>query len=342
MKYYAFYFFVLFSFRTLLAQCPSGAIGVTGSGCGCLSGCNLSSLGGPNCSPSIGGNCDAGYTDMVPTDIDVPAGCTFTVTATMSNRAGCSASGADGNCQTCDVLKVDVFPGGSKSYQQGGSNATLTDDYTLVGPGTIRVSGRANRADEIVTYAVTATNCVNCISVLPIELMEFTAVAKKNTVALSWATASERNNDYFTIERSTEGKQFEPYAYMAGAGNSSSVLRYSLTDSSPLEGISYYRLKQTDFDGSTTYSKIQSVHFVEELEIAIYPNPSNGECFLTGKKVQDCTISLIDAYGKEVTVPRSNDGTGVKFITHALVNGIYFIRITRNEEVQQLKLLIQH
>ena len=172
--------------------------------------------------------------------------------------------------------------------------------------------------------------------------MEFTAVAKKNTVALSWATASERNNDYFTIERSTDGKQFEPYAYMAGAGNSSSVLRYSLTDSSPLEGISYYRLKQTDFDGSTTYSKIQSVHFVEELEIAIYPNPSNGECLLTGKKVQDYAISLVDAYGKEVTVPRSNDGTGVKLVTHALLNGIYFIRITRNEEVQQLKLLIQH
>lgn len=63
-------------------QCPSGSIGVTGSGCGCLSGCNLSSFDGPNCSPSVGGNCDSGYTPM-SLEIVVPDGCTYTVDAQM-------------------------------------------------------------------------------------------------------------------------------------------------------------------------------------------------------------------------------------------------------------------
>ena len=331
----------LFSIGTLFSQCPSGAMGVTGSGCGCLSGCNLSSFGGPNCSPSVGGNCNSGYTDMVPADIDVPAGCTFTVTAIMDNRAGCSASGADGNCQTCDVLKVDVL-GGSKSNQQGGSNATLTDSYTLMGPGTIRVSGRANRADEIVTYSVTTTNCVNCITTLPVELMEFSALPQKNTVSLTWATASELNNDFFTIERSANGKNFEPYAYMTGAGNSVSALRYSLTDSSPLEGVSYYRLKQTDFDGSATYSNIQSVRFSEQLDISVYPNPANHECILTGKNILTSEIQLFDALGKEVSLSTRNDDESIKVETQFLTSGIYFLQVTRNQEQQQLKLVIHH
>lgn len=333
---------LLFFFGAVFAQCPSGAMGVTGAGCGCLGGCNLTSVGGPNCSPSVGGNCNSGYTNMAPTNIIVPAGCTYTVTATMRNRAGCTASGADGNCQTCDVLKVDVFPGGTKNFQQGGANSTLNDSYTLVGPGTIRVSGRANRADEIITYAVTSTNCVDCISTLPVELMKFTATPKKSSVHLTWATASEINNDYFTIERSADGLVFEDYAYMDGAGNSNEVLRYSLVDSSPLEGISYYRLKQTDLDGTTTYSKIESVHFTDALDISVYPNPTKANCLLTGKHVNESEILLFDAVGNEISIVSHSHSSHVELFTENLPNGVYFIRVTYNDQIQQLKLVIQH
>src|SRR5690606_25971734 len=76
-------------------QCASGMIGVTGTGCGCLSGCNLSSLGGPNCSPSVSGDCDGGQRTMSG-NIVVPSGCTFSVTATMRQRSGgCTACGGD-------------------------------------------------------------------------------------------------------------------------------------------------------------------------------------------------------------------------------------------------------
>lgn len=325
-----------------VAQCPSGAMAVTGSGCGCSSGCNLTPLGGPNCSPAVTGNCSSGYINMAPVDIVVPAGCTFTVTATMANRPGCTASGADGNCQTCDGLKVDVIPGGVKNNQQGGANATLTDTYVLVGPGTIRVTGRANRADEIVTFSVTSTGCVDCVNPLPIQLVEFKATPQKSAVHLNWITASELNNDYFTIERSVNGIDFEPYAMMKGAGNSSSLQYYSLVDSSPLNGLSYYRLKQTDFDGAFDYSEIKSVLFREELDIELYPNPANHFVELRGKHLDESEVSVVDALGQTVVLVPSLHQDHISFETSELRNGMYFVKITHNDERQVLKLVVQH
>jgi len=252
-------FVIVFSVASY-GQCPSGSIGVTGAGCGCLSGCNLTAFGGPNCGAGTTGNCNAGYVTM-SIDIDVPDGCEYTVNAQMESRSGCSASGADGNCSTCDALKVDIL-GGPKPNQFGGNNASLSDTYTLVGPGTIRVSGIANRADEIITYQVSSSGefCPDCTSILPIELTSFNAKRDGDYVNLTWITVSERNNDFFTVEQSVNGFDFEVVGYLNGAGNSSTPQAYKLIDSSPvLDVVSYYRLKQTDYDGIFTYSNIVSV-----------------------------------------------------------------------------------
>ena len=254
-------FTLLLSNNIVWSQCPSGAIGVSGAGCGCLSGCNLTAFGGPNCSGTTG-NCSAGQVSM-SSDITVPSGCTITVTASMSNRgASCSASGADGG----DQLKVDI-PGGPKSFQTGASNATLSDSYTLVGPGTIRVSGTANRADEIITYSASSVGCVNCAAGLPIELSAFQANPEDNMVACFWQTESERDNDYFTVERSSDALTFEVVGYMDGAGNSYAPLTYKLYDSSPLEGLSYYRLRQTDFNGANTTSETLAQFILQLLNL---------------------------------------------------------------------------
>ncbi|CAN5423998.1 hypothetical protein BH09BAC5_BH09BAC5_18790 [soil metagenome] len=234
------------------AQCD-GFIGVSGAGCGCLAGCNLTSYGGPNCGAGIGGDCTAGEVAMF-TDIPVINGCAYTVTAIMSPRPGCSASGADGG----DKLKVDIV-GGVKPFQTGASNATLVDSYTLAGPGTIRVSGTANRADEIITYTVVGGGgCPSC-NPLPIDLLSFTAHSLERTVRLDWVTGSEINNDFFTIERAGSDGEFLPVVIIDGAGNSSQIHYYTNFDSSPLDGISYYRLRQTDFNGTSKLSQIVSV-----------------------------------------------------------------------------------
>lgn len=94
---------------------------------------------------------------------------------------------------------------------------------------------------------------------LPIKLASFTAKANGSQVDLKWSTISEENNDFFTIERSSDGMVFEPVLKKKGAGTSSDLISYSAVDPKPLKGTSYYRLKQTDFDGTSTYSEMETV-----------------------------------------------------------------------------------
>ncbi|MES2557396.1 MAG: T9SS type A sorting domain-containing protein [Bacteroidota bacterium] len=322
--------FLLFSTPTLNAQCPSGAIGVTGAGCGCISGCNLTSFGGPNCSPAVAGNCSAGNVAMT-FNITVPSGCTITVNATMANRAGgCTASGADGGT---DGLKVDI-PGGPKPLITGGSNATVTDSYVLAGPGTIRISGVANRADEIITYTSSSTGCVNCMSSLPVELLRFNVSKTAESVICNWETASELNSDYFIIERSSNGIDFEPIGQMDGAGTSTQMHTYTLYDSSPIDhGVSYYRLAQTDFDGTTTYSETKSINFSATTTVTIVPNPSTGTFSVIGKHIDLTTLSIRNLFGQQLFPAQINEleeETVLQFSD--LPEGIYFLTYENNKE----------
>lgn len=242
-----------------------GMLGVSGAGCGCLSGCNLSGMGGPNCGSGTSGNCSAGYQSM-SLDISVPAGCTYTVLATMRNWNSCTASGADGSgsCPSCDRLKVDIS-GGSKAYQSGASNQTLNDSYSLAGPGTITISGNANRADEIIVYRILAndggTPCEACMNFLPVELLAFSATEDQHAVVLNWSTASETGSSYFLIEKSVNGYDWEPLTSVTAMGYSTSLMEYHVYDSSPFSGTSYYRLTEVDLDGSTRFTQVRSVYF---------------------------------------------------------------------------------
>lgn len=113
---------------------------------------------------------------------------------------------------------------------------------------------------------------------LPIRLLKFEAfVLSNNDVSIKWSTASETNNNYFTVERSRDAIGFEMLTQVSGAGNSTCIKDYAVPDKSPLPGLSYYRLKQTDYDGKVSYSSIVPVT-VESMagEVSIYPNPSSG------------------------------------------------------------------
>lgn len=261
-------------------QIQYGVLAVSGAGCGCLTNCNLAYSGGAaNCGAGVSGNCTAGYQNM-SRNIIVPAGCTYSVTATMRPRPhGCtSGAGADGNCQTCDVVKVDILAG-VKIFQQGASNSTLNDSYSATGPATIVVSGKANRADEIITYGVKPTTCTCLLTLLPVELSAFNAVKNGQSVELTWSTMSERNNSFFTIERSLDAVSWEIINIIAGQNESSSINNYTIYDSSPLSGISYYRLKQTDINEAYSYSQIVTIdNSIKEQKI----------------------IRMIDIYGREL------------------------------------------
>lgn len=116
-------------------------------------------------------------------------------------------------------------------------------------------------------------------SPLPIELLAFDATLQNNLVELTWSTATEKNNNFFTIEKTIDGKSFEIIRTVNGAGNSNEELHYTAVDEHPYPGISYYRLTQTDYDGRSSFSKLVSITYYpkEGVRFIVYPNPTSGD-----------------------------------------------------------------
>jgi len=108
---------------------------------------------------------------------------------------------------------------------------------------------------------------------LPVELISFTAQVVNENVKLNWITASELNNDYFTVQRSMDGVEFESIVEIDGAGTKQTATEYEFIDTAPKANISYYRLKQTDFDKTSTYSKVIAINVSLSGELSMYPNP---------------------------------------------------------------------
>ena len=152
-------------------------------------------------------------------------------------------------------------------------------------------------------YVPQASLC-SCSSLigLPIELLSFTAVLNgSSSVLLNWATATEINNKQFDIERSSNGIDFESIASVAAKGNKNgtSVTSYSYIDDAPLQGISYYRLKQIDLDGTFKIYKTVSVETVRNSKVlfSVFPNPNNGvfTLSLNGLKVHNSAGIIISS-----------------------------------------------
>ncbi|QHJ05856.1 T9SS type A sorting domain-containing protein [Hymenobacter busanensis] len=110
---------------------------------------------------------------------------------------------------------------------------------------------------------------------LPVELTSFTAAAQAGGNLLKWATASEKDNDHFDIQRSRDGGEFQTIGTVKGAGSSSSQLSYTFLDKAPAAGAQYYRLRQVDLDGTATLSAVVLVKTAKAPEVG-YPNPSQG------------------------------------------------------------------
>lgn len=144
----------------------------------------------------------------------------------------------------------------------------------------VRAIYKSSNTSEIIYSAISNFAKSSQESVLPIELVSFDAQINHNIVAIHWATATEVSNDFFTIEKCNDMINWEFVTTHKGAGNSNQYLSYQYIDNKPMYGISYYRLKQTDFDGQFKYFSPVVVKnelgFTNEIEVNIYPNPSHG------------------------------------------------------------------
>lgn len=187
-------------------------------------------------------------------------------------------------------------------------------------------------------------------SPLPIDLLNISAYCdEKEAVMISWSTASEKNNDFFTIERSRELGNWEIVTKIDGAGSSNSILSYSVYDLSPYTDISYYRLKQTDYDGSFEYSKIVSVNCnINENEvfyvIGIIPNPAINNTKIV-YYINRIDKILLQLYNNKAYLVKEDEMISEKGANEFNVNfsdlmkGIYFVRIVNSSEIISAKII---
>jgi hypothetical protein len=187
-------------------------------------------------------------------------------------------------------------------------------------------------------------------SPLPVSLANFTATLQNpNSVLLNWSTANEKDNDRFVVERSANGKNFETVATVKGNGTSNSYISYETTDNNALTGISYYRLKQVDFNGKSEYSKIVTVKNTLNTEAlrlkALYPNPAHKTATLEFLSAADEKISLTitDVLGKVVREQVLEGHSGQNKIELEnlayLHNGIYIISLSNSSQLVYHKLV---
>ncbi len=142
---------------------------------------------------------------------------------------------------------------------------------------------------------------VTTCAVLPIELKEFTATCVSNATVLKWSTASEKNNDRFIIEKTTNGNDFIEIGTVKGSGNSTTSLNYTFVDEAVNDGLAYYRLKQIDKDNTSTFSPLVTPEPCDpnkEFGFDILPNPANTSVSVMVKNCKgNCHLQISNPIG---------------------------------------------
>ena len=218
-------------------------------------------------------------------------------------------------------------------------NLTASNNVALSGSGAATVSGTSSTSNGATVFGGQGS-CTNCSftsnTPLPIELLYFNVEANLNTVDLTWATASETNNNYFTIEKSQDGIVFDVLQQVkttAINGNSNSTLHYKTQDLNKNDGVVYYRLKQTDFNGKFKYYDMKQVTFAKKSFTLIYPNPATNNFVINAS--EDFTG------GREVVSEKINSTDPTSINTNALVSGVYYVVVDNGNTVSKTKLVIE-
>ncbi|HTL82721.1 MAG TPA: T9SS type A sorting domain-containing protein [Bacteroidia bacterium] len=197
----------------------------------------------------------------------------------------------------------------------------LIDNYT------------ASASPFTLTWSLTGGASLDC-SILPIELLNFEGFSTENGNELTWQTATETNNDYFTIQRALSDGVFHPVANVDGAGTSTTLHSYSFIDSDVSEGTYYYRLRQTDFNGMNTLSSIITINRTSSniLISNIHPNPTDGDILFDfhGTDETILAVTIRDMAGRIVYTQREDAHEGNNSFKAVMDNagaGIYLLEV---------------
>ncbi len=222
-----------------------------------------------------------------------------------------------------------------------GAGAALTGEGTVSadtysGAGTVFGSDMGDLTGGEIYYAGAGGAYV-----LPIELTVLKAYKNTNSITIYWQTATEENNDFFAIERSSDGVNYELIGSVEGAGNSSSSLDYTYIDKNPLNGVSYYRLTQTDYNGVFEVFDPISVSFLNEEALHIGPNPAINEINVSiNGEMGTGNIYMYNVIGAQVkSLNLENNITTID--VSDLPSGTYLVVFSANDNKITRRIILQ-
>ena len=209
-------------------------------------------------------------------------------------------------------------------------------------------SGGTGGLNNMCEFCITALSATFENTSFPVEWSAFTATPVDEQVLLNWSTSSEQNNDYFTVERSADGLHFEALMNVPGAGTSQTPQHYEAVDASPLPGRSYYRLRQTDFDGKVAYSDKVQVYFdLVHFRLTAFPNPTGGQEQLrigyTLAEGGQARLDVFNAQGQLVYRGTETAFAGENTRTlkvHDWAQGVYQVRLTVDGRSQLIRVVV--
>lgn len=226
--------------------------------------------------------------------------------------------------------------------------ATSSDPWTLNGT---HVSGAGTTSSPIVKRS--AMNGFSQFAIgssaanpLPVTLTYLNADCSDNGVVVKWQTASEYNSEYYSVEKSLDGQNWNEIVVKVAAGNSTSVIDYSIVDSDRISGIRYYRLNQVDKNGeSVIYGPVSASCSFSESAVAIFPNPATAQFNLaiTSENKSEVVVEVISTDGKIVATLTSTIDSGSTIIpvnVEGNVSGVYHVFATINGKTMTEKLVI--
>ncbi len=277
-----------------------------------------------------------------------------------------------------NLLQVSTFSGSGTSFFSFASfvNCSIAEQFTTIPTGCfeIKVSYEPKSISHIGEFTGNGENTgVHCIStniipsgivagnscnessddghsmcnysipagILSVDLKYFKAQKNRNTSLLTWETDSEINNDYFLIERSVDGKQFESLGNVPGNGTTDETQSYSFTDQSPLLGSNYYRLQQVDLNGTRTLSAIQTVQFDAVRNMTILPNPASEYIRVQGIEA-NCILHVLDLTGKVWKQIHVSDYADINVSDLPSGNYLAKVKNEQGEFIHTQKLFITH
>ncbi|MEQ8302495.1 MAG: hypothetical protein RIB47_03815 [Cyclobacteriaceae bacterium] len=243
-------------------------------------------------------------------------------------------------CEYWTLDRTPVIGGSNVSVTLSWNSADCTGPY-ISDPSTLRVArwsgtawvnhGNGGTTGTSATGTIVSSGAVTSFSPftlasttsanpLPVELIEFVAIPLGSSVGLKWSTLSELNNDFFAIERSLDGVEFEEIGLMPGAGTTTVRQDYTYEDTRPLAGVSYYRLRQTDFDGTIAFSNIVRIDRDSPTHLIVHPNPISQST--TAKINTKGDFILLNSLGQMVLQVAESD----ELDTKGLAAGVYVLK----------------